>query len=98
MTSQSQLSWREKHLMVSGDLTFTTVTALYKLSLKMLKSRFPTVIDLSGIADADSAGLSLLLEWASWAKKRQAPFKFVGMPSQLRRLARLSDADQVLQV
>ena len=98
MTEKRQLSLEGDRLSVSGDLCFATVTGLYQLSRRMLKFQLPKVIDLSGIRDADSAGISLLLEWASWARRRQASLEFVGMPSQLRRLARLSDADKILQV
>lgn len=98
MTDPSELSLAGDRLTVSGNLCFATVTSLFTRSRLMLEAQLPKVIDLSGIGDADSAGLALLLEWASWAKQRKSPLEFVGMPSQLLRLARLSDADKLLKV
>ncbi len=74
---------------VEGDLTFATVTALWKASQRLLTSA-PTeiTIDLSGIRRADSAGLALLVEWFRLARKHHRRLIFTNLPGQLLTMAK----------
>ncbi len=84
--------------MVSGDLTFATVREVYEQSLGFAHQLpLPTDIDLEAVEKADSAGLALLLEWQSWARKKNHLFHFVRVPERLRELARMAEADKILE-
>jgi phospholipid transport system transporter-binding protein len=80
-------------LSLSGALTFDTVTALY---VQTSASSHSGNVDLSGVSSVDSAGLALLLEWQSSANKRNTTLAFINAPSDLRRLAALSEANGLL--
>ena len=85
----------EAVMTLSGDLTFDTVSSLY------LKSRTTPfhdngTVDLTGVTLVDSAGLALLLEWQSDARKRNSRLAFINAPSDLLRLAALSESTTLL--
>lgn len=86
-------------LAVSGDLKLDTVAGLYRDSLQFAgQDPLPSVVDLSQVADADSAGLALLLEWQSWARRREHRFQFENTPPHLMQLAELSEAQCLLDL
>lgn len=80
-------------LSLSGALTFDTVAALY---VQTSASSHSGNVDLSRVSSVDSAGLALLLEWQSSANKRNITLAFINAPSDLRRLAALSEANGLL--
>ena len=82
-------------LRVSGELTFATVRDLFRESRAQFDGRRDE-IDLSAVTTADSAGLALLIEWYRWAERSGKQIRFVGVPAQLRALAKISDVDRLL--
>lgn len=80
---------------LSGSLSFDTVAVLYE---KAGNSPVDGTVDLSGVTSVDSAGLALLLEWQASAQDRNSKLKFVNAPSDLRRLAALSEAVGLLGI
>ncbi|GHD61768.1 STAS domain-containing protein [Jeongeupia chitinilytica] len=46
-------------------------------------------VDLAGIGEVDSAGVSVLLHWLREAQRRQVTLHFVHVPTALQQLARL---------
>ncbi len=54
------------------------------------------VIDLSTVAESDSSGLALLIEWLSIAKNAERPLKYENIPSQIKQLAVLSEVEGLL--
>ena len=94
-------------VLLSGDLTFNSVPGLYKQLLNFsAENQRVSTVDLSGVQQADSAGLALLLEWqAMYAKYRdevregdKAGFRIVNAPSGLIRLAKLCEAVDLLNM
>jgi ABC-type transporter Mla MlaB component len=53
-------------------------------------------VDLSSLADADSATLAVLIAWSAQARARGAALRYLNAPAALRNLARLSDVDGLL--
>ena len=49
------------------------------------------VVDLSGVGEADSAGLAVLLEWQRCCREAGGSLRVHGMPSGLAALADLYD-------
>lgn len=73
---------------LTGGLTLANCTALLAQADGLLASGTgPCVMDLSGTAAADSAGVSLLLEIQRRAAARGRPVSFTHAPAQLRDLA-----------
>ena len=82
-------------LNLSGALTFDTVAGVYLDTRAGTLSHISTV-DLAGVTSVDSAGLALLLEWQSEARKTGRSLSFVNAPGDLHRLADLSESTGVL--
>jgi ABC-type transporter Mla MlaB component len=82
---------------ISGDLTFPTVTSLYNSMQTVSKQDgIPGSINLSGVEQIDSAGLTLLLEWQDLFGKQTDPaglIKIENPPQALLKIARLCDAE-----
>jgi len=53
-------------------------------------------IDLSRVAEADSAGLAVLVEWLATAKSRGTVIRYEGIPAQILAVARISDLESLL--
>jgi len=83
---------------VSGELTFATVPAVWRETREWFSEGGAIAVDLAGVSRADSAGLALLLEWLRSAKQRGAPVVFEHMPAQIRAIARLSALESVLDM
>jgi phospholipid transport system transporter-binding protein len=81
---------------VTGHLVFDTVRDLLRSSADVLQTESQQSIDLSGVASADSAGLALLIEWYCAAENAKRTVRFIGVPNQLRALAKLSNLETVL--
>ena len=87
----------ENILEVSGALTFDSVPAVYLESQSRLSAQINTV-DLAAVTAVDSAGLALLLEWQALARKRSSNLAFINAPSDLLRLAALSESTSLLRL
>jgi phospholipid transport system transporter-binding protein len=81
---------------VIGALNFESAPDLYHRSRAQFKNATQMLIDLSGVTQADSAGLALLIEWMRWARANNQQIGFENSPSQLLALARISDIDELL--
>lgn len=72
-------------LKVAGPMNLDSVAALLAQSAGMLDGA--TLIDLSGVTEADSSAVSLLLEWRRQAKNIR--LRFARLPPALQSLADL---------
>jgi phospholipid transport system transporter-binding protein len=82
---------------VRGKLQFETVSDALSESMEMFAPFSELEIDLSGVTDADSAGLALLLEWVHWAKASAREIRFNNIPQQIRSIASISEVDGILR-
>lgn len=83
-------------LRVHGALTFATVRQVLRAAAQYFDGTRQLEIDLSGVGNADSAGLALLVEWYRQMALKHGTIRFVGAPEQLRSLAAISEVDQLL--
>jgi len=81
---------------VRGVFGFATVAAILERSRKLFDGVQVIKVDFSGVSDADSAGLALLLEWVSWAKSAQRELRFFEIPPQIQAIARISEVEEIL--
>lgn len=81
---------------VSGELSFATVTDLLLQSRSLFAGEPSIELDLSGVTYADSAGLSLLIEWLRQARLQGKHLHYLALPAQLQALANISEVDDLL--
>lgn len=79
-----------------GTLHFSTVSELLTVGADAIMAGRAAVIDLSTVAESDSSGLALLIEWLSIAKSADRPLKYENVPSQIKQLAVLSEVEGLL--
>jgi phospholipid transport system transporter-binding protein len=81
---------------VSGVLDATTAGDLLEQSVARFAAVDQIEVDLSGVAEGDSAGLALLIEWLRIARKSGRAIRFAHIPAQLNALARISEVEDLL--
>jgi phospholipid transport system transporter-binding protein len=81
---------------VGGALTFATVRDTLRDAQEKFIGAAGLEIDLSAVSASDTAGLALLIEWYRTASKSNQSIRFVGVPAQLRALAKISEVDRLL--
>lgn len=82
-----------------GPLTFATATLARSTGLTLFGASSSRAIDLdcSGITSSDSAGMTVLLDWLSFAKNSGRAMHFANLPEQVQAIARISDALELLE-
>ena len=84
---------------LGGTLTFESVPGLFKQAQELFHGSTPvSSLDLEQVTSADSAGLALLLEWQATRGPSQQALQIRNAPSGLLSLARLCEADQLLDL
>lgn len=87
----------EGRCVLSGALTLETAPWLWQqLQGGSLLSSARSA-ELSGVTDADSAGLALLVAWRASCKAAGADLRFENVPGRLVALARLTEAQALLE-
>ena len=81
-----------KRWSLSGELSFTTVTAL--LTEFEYSQSLPQAIDLKEVTRTDSAGLALLIEFLKQSQKSSLIFQ--NIPEQMLNLASVSGVQDML--
>ncbi len=82
---------------LAGPLTFESVPALYREAEKLFQGdNSVSSIDLTGVSEADSAGLALLLEWQASQKLVSKDLEITNAPASLMSLASLCEADELM--
>jgi phospholipid transport system transporter-binding protein len=81
---------------LAGPVGFRNAGELLAASSALFKGESRIEVDLGGVTDVDSAGLALLLEWLSMARRQGQVVSFAGVPEKLLALARLSGVEEML--
>ena len=82
---------------VSGSLRFDTVPECREIGIRLIRDGARRV-DLSGVGDADSSALALLMEWQRAAAREGHVLGFHAVPDSIREIAALSEMDRVLNL
>jgi len=86
------------HIRVCGDLTFETARRSRQLGVYIIENSKENIdVDCTDVRESDSAGLAVLLDWLSLARKHGRVLTFVNMPESMRALARISDVESLLE-
>jgi phospholipid transport system transporter-binding protein len=86
----------EGRCVVTGPLTLESVLALWQLLKTGGLLHCARAADLSGVSDADSAGLALLLAWRGHCLAAGGALEFQGLPPRILALAQLTSAEAAL--
>lgn len=81
---------------VSGVLDATTAGEVLRQSEQRFADAERLDVDLGGVAESDSAGLALLIEWVRWARQGQRQICFANVPAQINALAKISEVEDLL--
>lgn len=81
---------------IAGDLTLSTAGQLWHQLQSSGLLYEATSADLGQVAEADSAGLALLMAWRASCRASGHDLKVIALPERLAALARLTDADGIL--
>lgn len=98
MSSATLEALGDERYRVSGVLDARTTPLLLEQSAEHFTSAPGATIrvDFDRVADSDSAGLALLIEWLRLARQRQQTLRFANLPTQLAALARISEVDELV--
>lgn len=89
----------EGSVQISGEMTFESTPDMYReLESRMQSKGSHLTIDLLNVDRADSSGLALLLEWQATANQHQRQLHITNAPENLLSLARLCEADTLLDI
>jgi phospholipid transport system transporter-binding protein len=87
-------------LRAHGPLTFATARGARLAGLAALAGAAgqpAVVMDCAGITSADSAGLSVLIDWLAAAKAAGHALRYTGLPAGFAALARISNLQELLE-
>ena len=94
MTTAS-IEFSDGRLRVRGPLTLTTVEPLLKVVSPRLDG--PEIhVNLSGVTEADSSAVGLLLAWVRDAAASGRQVRFENLPSNLKSLISLYDVGEFI--
>ena len=82
---------------LSGAMSFETADRILRESAAVLGRYEEVQIDFSGVTDADSAGLALLIEWKSWGARRNLNVRFDALPRSIEAMAKMTDVEHLLR-
>jgi phospholipid transport system transporter-binding protein len=95
-TPASVQQGRDGRLEIHGELSFSSVPALWNECRAQYTSGDAVDVDLGQIQRSDSAGLALLTEWLREAQRKGVSLRFFNIPDQMLDMARASGLDQIL--
>ncbi len=81
-------------VVVEGNLTFSGIDKKLASTFAFLLGAKQVTVDLSGVCNADSAGLALIIEWIKYARSKKVQLKIKNMPEQILNLAKLSGLEK----
>ena len=94
LTQQSPNQW-----LLKGEVNVNTITAIIEPGYKMidaLAAGQTLTLDLSGVGQADSASVALLIDWLRYAKKGKKSIVFSNLPAKMRDIINVSNLQGIL--
>lgn len=92
-----QISTSDNMIQLYGKLTMDSVSGLVSSLSDCARSINPVTIDLSGVEEADSAAIALLINTKRIANQNAHSFFIKGWPDSLLELLALYGLDSILQ-
>lgn len=84
---------------VRGALTFATARRARDQGLRAITDTHSRQLeaDCAGVNAADSAGLTVLLDWLAHAKQEGKSLQLANLPTEILAVARISDVEELLK-
>lgn len=84
---------------IRGALTFRTARRANESARRTLADcpAESIEVDCAGVAESDSAGLAVLLNWLARAQRAGRGLRFSNLPAEIHALARISDVDEIVE-
>ena len=82
---------------IRGDLNFESASFILEHSKQLFADHDQITVDMSGVLDADSAGLALLIEWLSWAKHYNRKIHYQQIPQRIAAIAEISEVNELVK-
>lgn len=82
-------------LSVEGQITIDNVVSVVANGVALFDGE-DMIIDLGGVTEADSAAVSLLLEWRREAARRRLQIRFLNIPQNLQSLMQLYGVSELI--
>ncbi len=98
MSAAALVATGEGHFALAGELSFRTVGDLLNQSNELFRPVSRLHIDLQDVTRADSAGLSLLVEWMREAARRHQVIAYANLPQQMLDIAGTCGLTKVLPI
>lgn len=81
---------------LAGVLRLETAARVLALGEQAFAGQASIEVDLTGVSDADSAGLAVLIEWTRQARLQGRSIVFSAMPPRLAGMARIGGVTDLL--
>ncbi len=81
---------------LSGAFSFATAARALEQGDAAFRAYPDVEVDLSGVTDADSAGLAVLLAWIERSRRRGHALRYARLPEKLARIARITEVEPLL--
>lgn len=94
--SQAVVEQSGNTVTVSGVLDFVSAREALESVSSSIRASKTLDIDLSGVVEANSAGLALLIEWLAVARREGHSVSFHHIPDSLRQLAGVCQVDGLI--
>jgi phospholipid transport system transporter-binding protein len=91
------IDFKDGRYYLQGPVTLDTVKGLLEDGARRFESE-QSVLDLSGVTQADSSAVGLLLAWVRDARARGRGIKYVNLGENLRALISLYEVGEFLPV
>lgn len=98
MNKVADISFHPDALMVSGDLDFNNVMAVYAKALLKFADYKELVFDFASVTSCDSAGLALIIEWIKQARQQNKIISFKHLSPEILSLATASGLDRLILI
>ncbi len=81
-----QITVDQDRILISGELTFATVSDLWEASKRLFPQKGQWNCDFSQVTACDSASVALLVEWLRVAQKKKIKLQLLALPRQLQSI------------
>lgn len=96
MQKQADIQLQDNQFLLTGELSFFNVMAVYEKSLLLLNQHPEFHFDFSKLISSDSSALALIIEWVKFAKIQNKKIHFHFLPEKLLSIARVSKLENLI--
>ncbi len=86
------------HFALNGVIDFNTVNDILLQSKQAFTLGGQVVVDFSGVTQANSAALALMVEWRTWIGSTVDDIQFQQVPEGLGQLAHVCEVSSVIGI